>query len=164
MDGKWYQKFSNNWIASESIFYKPPCLSLLFFWRFYIYEVFRGKNSMVKIKFSWQAPNSISWRQLIRFVILIIYCHLRAYFPKFLCNKDVFEKFMSKISGILNIFFFGVSSHKGSHMCIKPLHSNISMHILHTVLYTFPNVLTRRICLAVKSYLCWWSFPLFSGL
>ena len=29
---------------------------------------------------------------------------------------------------------------------LKPLHSNISMHILHTVLYTFPKVLTRRIC------------------
>ena len=27
------------------------------------------------------------------------------------------------------------------------LHPNISMHILHTVLYTFPKELTRRICL-----------------
>ena len=26
------------------------------------------------------------------------------------------------------------------------LHPNTSMHILHTVLYTFPEVLTRRIC------------------
>ena len=29
---------------------------------------------------------------------------------------------------------------------INPLHPNISMHILHTILYTFPKVLTRRIC------------------
>ena len=29
----------------------------------------------------------------------------------------------------------------------NPLHPNISMHILHTVLYTFPKVLTGRICL-----------------
>ena len=28
---------------------------------------------------------------------------------------------------------------------------NISMHILHTVLYTFPKVLTRRICLPIKA-------------
>ena len=28
-----------------------------------------------------------------------------------------------------------------------PLHPNISIHILHTVLYTFPKMLTRRICL-----------------
>ena len=36
------------------------------------------------------------------------------------------------------------------------------MHTLHTVLYTYPKVLTRRICLTIKSFLCWWSFPLFS--
>ena len=34
----------------------------------------------------------------------------------------------------------------------NPFHLNISMHILHTVLYTFPKVLTRRICLTVKSF------------
>ena len=40
------------------------------------------------------------------------------------------------------------------------LHPNISMHILHTVLYTFHKELTRRICLTIKSST--WSFPLFS--
>ena len=35
----------------------------------------------------------------------------------------------------------------------NPLHPNISMHILHTVLYTFPVVLTRRICLTIKGFL-----------
>ena len=36
------------------------------------------------------------------------------------------------------------------------LHSNmISMHILHTVLYTFPKVLTRRTCLAIMSFSSW---------
>ena len=29
-------------------------------------------------------------------------------------------------------------------MFVNPLHPNISMQILHTVLYTFPEVLTRR--------------------
>ena len=29
----------------------------------------------------------------------------------------------------------------------NPLHSNSKMHILHTVLYTYPKALTRRICL-----------------
>ena len=32
---------------------------------------------------------------------------------------------------------------------LNPLHPNISMHILHTVLYTFRKVLTRRICLII---------------
>ena len=30
---------------------------------------------------------------------------------------------------------------------ISPLYSIISMHFLYTVFYTFPEVLTRRICL-----------------
>ena len=48
----------------------------------------------------------------------------------------------------------------GIHI-IKPLHPNIRMHILHTVLYTFPKVLTRRIFLSIKSFFSWWSFTLF---
>ena len=37
----------------------------------------------------------------------------------------------------------------------RSLHPNISMHILHTVLYRFPKVLTRRICLTIKSFFSW---------
>ena len=33
----------------------------------------------------------------------------------------------------------------------NPEHLKLSMHIFHTVLYTFPMVLTRRICLKNKS-------------
>ena len=35
-------------------------------------------------------------------------------------------------------------------MIVSPLLANISMHILPSVLYTFPKVLTRRICLTTK--------------
>ena len=35
---------------------------------------------------------------------------------------------------------------------LNPLHPKIIMHILHTVFYTFPKVLTRRICLIIKSF------------
>ena len=35
---------------------------------------------------------------------------------------------------------------------VDPLHPNIIMHILHTVLYTLPEVLTRRIRLLIKSF------------
>ena len=42
------------------------------------------------------------------------------------------------------------------------LHPNISLHILHTFLDTFPKVLTRRICLPIIRFLPWWPFPLFS--
>ena len=36
---------------------------------------------------------------------------------------------------------------------VDPLKPNISMHILHTVLYTFSYVLPRRICLTIKASL-----------
>ena len=42
------------------------------------------------------------------------------------------------------------------------LHSSVSIHILYTVLFTFLMLLKRRICLAIGSFLNWWSFPLFS--
>ena len=35
---------------------------------------------------------------------------------------------------------------------INPLHPNISINILHTVLCTFSKVLKRRICLTIKSF------------
>ena len=44
---------------------------------------------------------------------------------------------------------------------LNPLHPNISMHILLTVLYTFPKVLARRICPAIKRFFNWLSFHLF---
>ena len=40
-------------------------------------------------------------------------------------------------------------------MRVKPFYPNINMHILHTCLYTFPKVLSMKICLTIKSCLCW---------
>ena len=36
------------------------------------------------------------------------------------------------------------------------IQTNISMHILHTVLFTFPNVLIRRICITIMSFFFSW--------
>ena len=33
-----------------------------------------------------------------------------------------------------------------------PLHADISTNNLHTVLFTFPKVVTRRICLTIKNF------------
>ena len=41
-----------------------------------------------------------------------------------------------------------------SNGIINPLHPNISRHILHTARHTFLKVLTRRICLVIKSFFC----------
>ena len=46
---------------------------------------------------------------------------------------------------------------------VNPLQPNITIHILHTVLCTLTKVLTGRICLTIKSFFSWWSFPLLSG-
>ena len=41
-------------------------------------------------------------------------------------------------------------------MFLKPfMPLNISVHILHTALYTFTKVLIRRICLTIKSFVSW---------
>ena len=45
---------------------------------------------------------------------------------------------------------------------INPLHPDISMHTLHTVLNTFPYVLARRICLTFKRFFSLLLLPLFS--
>ena len=48
---------------------------------------------------------------------------------------------------------------------INPLHLNIIAHILHTGYYTFPGMLTRRICLTIlsTSFFSLRSFSLLKG-
>ena len=41
--------------------------------------------------------------------------------------------------------------HKCSEYLVNLLNSNISIHILHTVRFTFPLVRIRRICLTIKA-------------
>ena len=52
--------------------------------------------------------------------------------------------------------FLGMAIAKS--LTLSPLHPNISIYILHTVLYTFLKVLTRRICLAINNLLVVISF------
>ena len=47
---------------------------------------------------------------------------------------------------------------------LNSLHTNINIHILHTVIHTFSKRLKRRICVTIKSCFSWWSSPLISGL
>ena len=66
---------------------------------------------------------------------------------------------------VLNAIIYSSSTlhiYNWLHDVFNPLHPNIRMHILHTVLYTFPNVLARRICLTIMRFFSWLSFPLFS--
>ena len=66
---------------------------------------------------------------------------------------------------VLNAIIYSSSNlhiYNWLHDVFNPLHSNIRIHILQTVLYIFPYVLARRICLTIKSFFSWLSFPLFS--
>ena len=46
----------------------------------------------------------------------------------------------------------GYSSYMGTRYLSHP---NINILILHSVLYTFPKLPTRRICLTIKSIFSW---------
>ena len=50
-------------------------------------------------------------------------------------------------------------SHYFGCVFINLLHYNIGIYTLQTVLFAFLLVITRRICLTIRSFLCWWSFP-----
>ena len=38
---------------------------------------------------------------------------------------------------------------------LNPVHLDISVHVLHIVLYTLPKLLIRRIALTIKSFFSW---------
>ena len=67
----------------------------------------------------------------------------------------------TKFAAKLPIWQSMFGNYTASCKVLNPLHPHISMHILNTVFYSFSMVLTRRICLIIKSCFCWWSFLLF---
>ena len=74
-------------------------------------------------------------------MLFIISCpHLFNHLLKMKASEQYFHVVLFHLqrNGILNLKLW--------------LNTNISMHILYTVLYTFPKKLTKRICLAVKSF------------
>ena len=79
--------------------------------------------------------------------------------------EELYSYLALNIFWVISLSFlslYSVSSLENLQHPLSPIHPNINMHILHTVLYTFLKVLMRRICLTIKSFLACWSFPLFS--
>ena len=54
--------------------------------------------------------------------------------------------------GKKNRYILELSVRKYNWVFINPSHPNIILHILYTLLYTFPKVLTRRICIVIKNF------------
>ena len=63
---------------------------------------------------------------------------------------------------LISMFIFAIETFMV--ISLNPLHPNIRLYILHTVLYTFPKKLTGRICLTIKNFFSWRSLPLLSLL
>ena len=59
----------------------------------------------------------------------------------------------ARVRGRIWILLYLELSHRLSTMQL------IFMNIFHSVLYTFPKELTRRICWRIKNFLNWWSLP-----
>ena len=56
---------------------------------------------------------------------------------------------------LCNVMLSSMSQEKHDKPCFSRInlkHPNISMNILYTAFYTFPKVLTGRICLKMKSF------------
>ena len=70
-------------------------------------------------------------------------------FPSTVCFLRLFSLFLTDGGVILRWFRLFYLVLRKYCCSFKPLHPNIRMHILHTVLYTFPNVLPRIICLTL---------------
>ena len=68
-----------------------------------------------------------------------------------------------KIPTVLLLFFraktkfsiFSLLATASSLLALDPVHPNIIMHIQHSILYTFPEVLTWRICSTIKNVFSW---------
>ena len=122
--------------------YTKKFVILLQTWKMFVYLSLFVKHSFVYHSNQWPL---LSWWALELALPL---------------SEDLYRIGMSRNRMVSNLLLYAGKEHLVGRK-INPLHPNISMHILHTVLYTFPKVLTRRICLTIKSFFSWWSFSLF---
>lgn len=71
-------------------------------------------------------------------------------------SKDVHKGRVQQLSVIFKIMIENKERNEPMirvfQRLVNPLQTNISVHILHTVLFTFAKVLTKRICLTIESY------------
>ena len=63
---------------------------------------------------------------------------------------------------LISMFIFAIETFMV--ISLNLLHPNIRLYILHTVVYTFPKLVTGRICLTIKIFLSRQSLPLLSLL
>ena len=115
--------------------------------------------------------NETFWCGCFSLSILVTFCAKNCV-HKFLCTRDTLqggrvEDYRMMFTRHLHLLQSYIASNtllilNWLHDVFNHLHPNISMHILLTVLYVLPYLLARRICLTIKRFFSWLSFPLFS--
>ena len=134
-----------------SLFFQPFICTAVFFSLVFFSHLL--KTFTCSSKWSVQ-PSQVSW--------LLRWNHWVFFFPFWLwdCSVDFLVFLIHRIKWNLKKTGGRMQNLQGESHQVNPLHPNISMQTLHTMLYTFPKGLTRRICLTIKSF-SFWSFPLF---
>ena len=137
-------------------------------------EVFKADRSKLFASNKRQIDNhTLMLDMLHSYMSVVCTYHCRGVFKKvFFCYTRQPSGWKSRrpqndvyLAFVLNAIIYSSSTlhiYNWLHDVFNPLHSNIRMHILQTVLYIFPYVLARRICLTIKRFFSWLSFPLFS--
>ena len=154
-------------------------LMLKFSWEMLFFEsgdteVFKADRSKLFASNKRQIDNhTLMLDMLHSYMSVVCTYHCRGVFKKvFFCYTRQPSGWKSRrpqndvyLAFVLNAIIYSSSTlhiYNWLHDVFNPLHSNIRMHILQTVLYIFPYVLARRICLTIKRFFSWLSFPLFS--
>ena len=154
-------------------------LMLKFSWEMLFFEsgdteVFKADRSKLFASNKRQIDNhTLMLDMLHSYMSVVCIYHCRGVFKKvFFCYTRQPSGWKSRrpqndvyLAFVLNAIIYSSSTlhiYNWLHDVFNPLHSNIRMHILQTVLYIFPYVLARRICLTIKRFFSWLSFPLFS--
>ena len=137
-------------------------------------EVFKADRSKLFASNKRQIDNhTLMLDMLHSYMSVVCTYHCRGVFKKvFFCYTRQPSGWKSRrpqndvyLAFVLNAIIYSSSTlhiYNWLHDVFNPLHSNIRMHILQTVLYIFPYVLARRICLTIKRFFSWLLFPLFS--
>ena len=154
-------------------------LMLKFSWEMLFFEsgdteVFKADRSKLFASNKRQIDNhTLMLDMLHSYMSVVCTYHCRGVFKKvFFCYTRQPSGWKSRrpqndvyLAFVLNAIIYSSSTlhiYNWLHDVFNPLHPNIRMHILQTVLYIFPYVLARRICLTIKRFFSWLSFPLFS--
>ena len=117
----------------------------------------RGRMIVLNGILYWKLP---CMRDFLYHQQLLSYFYLNVTWQVLSCNFHSLtdpssELWIRKLKFNGNNIFVKSNVYRNCHQ-FNPLNPNISKGILHTVLYTFLEVQTRRTCVTINSFFCCW--------